>query len=147
MCNALRRKLETVPIDDISKISGLKTYDKYVVEWKDRIILEKKCPAPVRGAVRYNHLIYQKGLQNKYAYLKNGMKCKMYYDKQGNPFAYHDESFPHEIAPPISREIQLEKLIFSPVKRLVSGGMIEGSLSNMGTGKNLPSFKNMFKKK
>lgn len=147
MCSALRRKLEDVPIDDIAKIGGLNTYDKYVVEWKDRIVLEKKCPAAVRGAARYNHLLYQNNLQNKYAYLKNGMKCKLYYDKQGNPFAYHDETFPVEIAPEVSRDIQLEKLIFAPVKRLVGGGMIEGSLNRMGSNKNLESFASMFKKK
>ena len=74
------------------------------------------------------------------------MKCKMYYDKQGNPFSFHEEHFPHEFAPEVSREIQLEKLIFSPVKRLVSGGMIEGSLKNMGSSKQQPSFTSMFKK-
>lgn len=146
MCNALSRKLEEIPIDDIAKIGSLNTYDKYVIEWKDRIVLGKKCPAAVRGAARYNHLIYQNNLQNKYAYLRTGMKCKMYYDSQGNPFAYHDETFPEEIAPEVSRTIQLEKLIFNPIKRLVSGGMISGQLDKMGTGKNLKSFKTLFKK-
>lgn len=147
MCNALRKKLEDVPIVDIAKIGSLNTYSDYVEEWQERIVLKKKCPAAVRGAARYNHLIYKNGLQNKYAYLKNGMKCKLYYDDKGEPFAFHEDEFPTEIAPPVSIDIQLEKLIFSPVKRLVSGGMIDGDLKHMGTGKNQPSFKDMFKKR
>jgi hypothetical protein len=75
------------------------------------------------------------------------MKAKLYYDTSGNPFCYPvDIDFPHESAPPVSVDIQLDKLLFGPVKRLVDG-LIKGNLRDMGAEKVQKGFSSMFKLK
>jgi len=147
MCNALKTKIATVEPALFSKNTRINKYEKYVVSHEEKIELRSRCPFTVRGAANYNHLIWKSGLQAKYPYLKNGSRAKTYYDISGKPFSFpNDSEFPHEIAPEMSIDIQLEKLIFNPVKRLISGGMIDGDISKLGSDKVTQGFGSMFKK-
>lgn len=147
MCTAFKRKVEQIGPAEFSKNTSLNKYEDYVIDDKDSIKLRSKCPFAVRGAANYNFLLNKHGLQSKYPHLRSGMRAKTYYDMNGQPFSFpNDEDFPHEFAPPMSIDIQVEKLVFSPVKRLVSGGMIEGNLNRMGQKKMLTGFSSMFKK-
>ena len=145
MCKSVKDKLQTATPADLAKSAGIKTYSAYVIDDKETIKLKMKCPVSVRGAARYNQIVWQRGLQATYPYLKDGSKGKMYYDTTGNPFCYpNDIDFPAEICPPMSVDIQLEKLVFAPIKRLVDGGLIDGSLSRMGQDKVQGGFASMF---
>lgn len=147
MCKALKDKLRDVKPEELAKNTSLNKYKEYVIDDKETIKLKPKCPYVVRGAARYNQLIWKNQLQAKYSYLKNGMRAKVYYDLEGQPFSFpNDSDFPHEIAPKMNLDMQLEKLIFAPVKRLVSGGMIDGDLTRMGQDKVQKGFNSMFKK-
>lgn len=148
MCRALKQKLQNSKPEDISKNLKINKYKEYVLEDKDKLRFAKKTMPQIRGAARFNHLVMKNNLQGKYPLLKSGQRAKMYYDKQGEPFSFpNDSDFPYEIAPEMSLDIQLEKLIFTPVKRLVSGGMIDGDLKRMGNDKITTSISSMFKKK
>lgn len=176
LCSSLAKKLETVETVDICKSQKLNNYEKYVkndvdvIEFHKIPMVDKKTgqvkpnkfatiPGHIRAAARYNHLVHTNNLQGKYALLKSGTRCKIYYDTQGQAFAFHEDAFPEEIAPTICRKTQMEKLIFAPIKRLVSGdqmvngkkvtgkGMIDGNLDTMGSSKVQQGFGSMFKKK
>lgn len=147
MCKSVKSKLADCKTDELSKMTKLGKYDVYVIDDKDTIKLKSKCPLTVRGAATYNQIIYQKKLSGIYPYLKNGMQCKVYYDVSGKPVAYPvDIEFPDGILPQLSVDIQLEKLIFGPIKRLVSGGLIDGDLDKMGKDKIQKGFSGMFGK-
>lgn len=131
MCNSVKKQLSEVPINDLAKINGIKTYDKYVICDRERVEHTGGPSAIVKGAMRYNHLIYTNNLQNKYPYIKQGMRCKWYYDVNGDAFSYPDDVWPYEIAPEMDRDTQLDKLIFDPVKRYISG-LFKADLKQMG---------------
>lgn len=148
MCKAVKEKLKNARPEDISKNLKINKYKEYVLEDKDKLRFAPKAMPQIRGAARFNHLVMKNNLQGKYPLLKSGTRAKMYYDTNGEPFSFpNDEDFPHEIAPPMSLDIQLEKLIFNPVKRLVDGGMISGDLKKMGKDKINVSISSMFTKK
>lgn len=121
ICAAVKNKMQTSSIDDLAKINRCKTYSEYVVCDREKLEFKPKTGAVIRGAARYNQLIWQNNLQNKYPYVKDGTRCKWYYDANGEPFAYPCDINPYEIAPDMDINVQLDKLVFAPVQRLVSG--------------------------
>jgi DNA polymerase elongation subunit (family B) len=136
MCKSVKDKLRTCNADELSKTNNIGKYEEYVIDDKESVKVRSKCPAAVRGAAKYNLLVYQNSLQHKYPFLRSGMKGKMYYDAAGNPFTWPaDIDWPEDIGPEMSVDIQLEKLIFAPIKRIVSGGLIDGDLNKMGSEK------------
>jgi hypothetical protein len=148
MCRALKEKLKDASPMDISKNLKINKYDEYVLDHVDKLRFAPKAMAQIKGAAKFNHLVLKNNLQGKYPLLKSGSRAKMYYDTNGEPFSFpNDADFPYEIAPPMSLDIQLEKLIFNPVKRLVSGGMIDGDLKGMGKEKRNVGISSMFAKK
>lgn len=147
MCKSVKDKLADCMPDDLSKTNNIGKYEEYVIDDKETLKFRPKASAAVKGAARYNQMVYKLGVQATYPYLASGMKGRMYYDTAGQPFTYPTdvEECP-PFAPKISVPIQLEKLIFAPVKRLVSGGMIDGDLKKMGSDKVQKGFKGLFKK-
>jgi hypothetical protein len=144
MCRSVKMQLQNASADEVAKLVGMKKYKEYVIDDKETIKLGMKCPATVRGAAMYNHLVYKNDLQSTYPYLRPGMKAKLYYDKSGKPFCYPvDIDFPSAIAPPVSVDIQLEKLLFGPIRRLVDG-LIDGNLKDMGSDKVQKGLSSMF---
>jgi len=146
MCASVRHQLKDAKTDDLAKISKIKKFSEYIIDDKETVQLRQKASAQVKGAARYNHLIYKNNLQNKYGYIKDGMRCKWFYDKNNNTFAYPDDIWPYEIAPEISIDTQLEKLIFNPVKRFVSG-LFKADMQQMGNNELQFSFRALKKHK
>ena len=56
---------------------------------------------------------------SKYALLKSGDKCKWYYVSEDEVFAFVPDNFPVEFAPPMNMDIQFEKMLLSPLNRIV----------------------------
>lgn len=131
MCKSLRTQLANQSVEELSKFGRIRKYDEYIICDRERIELRPKAMAAVRGAARYNHLVFTNKLQNKYQYLKSGMRIRWYYDINNNPFAYPDDVFPSEFAPEIGLDTQLEKLVFNPVKRLAEG-LFKANMNQMG---------------
>lgn len=136
MCKSVKDKLADCSPDDLSKTNNIQKYSDYIIDDKEKITYRPKTPAAVKGAARYNQMVYKLGLQATYPYIGDGMKGRLYYDTKGEPFTYPTEidTCP-PFAPQMSVATQLDKLIFSPVKRLVAGGLIDGDLKSMGSDK------------
>lgn len=121
---------KNLSINDISKIVTMGKYSEYVINDKVKPAQFKELkkggsiPQGVRASVRYNQLLREKGLQNKYPLIKDGTKYRIYYDSQHEAMAYPDGFFPKEILPSMDVEFQLDKVLFPAVKRIV-GGMID----------------------
>lgn len=149
LCKSVKDRLKTYEIPALSKSTRLNKYSEYVIDDKEKVILRPKTPVTVRGSANYNHLIQKNNLQSEYPLLKNGMSIKIYYDTTGQPFAYPTEyGYPKEFVPTMSADIQIEKMLFAPIKRLVSG-LIDGDVKQMGSDKmqqSLSSIMNKFKK-
>lgn len=147
ICRVFREKIDKVNTIDFAKSNNMKTYEKYVVCDDEHVEVRSKCPAPVRGAARYNRDLKKHNLQGKYPIVRDGMRVTFWYDKDGQPYSIPtDIDFPHEFAPEMSRDIQMEKLVFAPIRRLVEGGMVSGNLNNMGREKITKGFGSLFKK-
>ena len=149
MCKSVKDKLLDYDIPQLSKSTKLNKYDEYCIEDFPKIKLKPKSGISIQGAAYYNNLIQKHNLQSKYPLLKNGMGIKIFYTKLGYPFAYPIEyGYPEELIPPIDKEKQIEKILFSPIRRLVDG-MIKADISRMGEDKlqkGLSNILNKFKK-
>ena len=84
------KEFTTLPVDEIAfprSISGLTKY-------RDAArIYTKSTPIQVKGALIYNNLISQKGLDKRYPLIYNGDKIKFVYLKTPNPLHEHVVSF------------------------------------------------------
>lgn len=146
MCNSVRKNLQDATVDELAKATKLNNYNKYILfEDENKIEYAPKTPMTVRGASRYNQFIRRNKLESIYPILKDDMFVKVFYDETGQPFTYPADYECPPTAPKISVDIQLEKLVFSPVKRLVDG-MIDGDLGSMGRDKVQMGFKKLMNK-
>ena len=146
MCNHVKKSLADSTFDELAKSTKVGDYEKYVINDTDKVEVESGCPVVIRGAAKHNMLLKQAGLLSTYPLLKADMFVKWYYDETGNPFTYTAEyGCPVEFAPPISIEVQLEKLVFNPIKRLVDG-LIDGNLDDMGQEKVQMGFNKLLSK-
>lgn len=118
--------------DDISKTMGISDYDSYIfndkdpsgfVPWKDSKTGKKVVvPINVRAAAVYNNLLYtkQRKYLSKYETLKAGDKVRFYYVNEEEVFGFVPDNFPMEFAPKINVDIQFEKMLLSPLNRIVT---------------------------
>lgn len=145
MCKAIKEKLLTYEGDELAKSTKLNKYDEYVISDFPLIKLKSKTPMGVKGSANYNHLIKKNDLQWLHPLLKDGMAIKIYYDKEGRPFAYPSEYGKPKLAPPMSKNIQIEKVLFNPIRRLVDG-LFETDMMRMGDNKMQKSLGTLFNK-
>jgi len=112
---------KTSKIEDISFSTSLNKYNEYVLNDKDRLILEKKTPLHIKGSAIYNFLINRKGLVNKYNLLKNGDRIKYFYttDKMYNVLSFYPGSYPYELDMKPDIDLMFEKSVLDVIKRLV----------------------------
>ena len=135
MCSKVKDSFKDVTLEDIAIKKKLGTFNKWIQDDRDKIVYikhfdkngRKISPQPqVRGSARYNHLIHTNKLGHKYPFIKEGDKIHFFYDEYGEPFSFPDGiTYPKEIAPDMCLDTQLEKLVFTPVKRLMDGA-VEG---------------------
>ena len=77
-----RQEFKSLPFEDVAFPRGVKGIDKY----KNSVTLYNKgTPIHVRGALVYNHLLTELGLENVYNPIYEGDKIKFCYMKVPNP--------------------------------------------------------------
>ena len=112
------KEFRAAPIDDISQSVGVGDYKKYVVDDKEKIILNNHCPFSVKAAARYNHLAYKAGRSD--LKLMFG-KIKYYNIKVGRETDYF--GFPYgecpDFAPPVDYTTQWQKNLIDPINRFL----------------------------
>ena len=101
-------------------INGLKEYSD------PNSIFRKGTPIHVRGALLYNHLITNNGLEKKYQLIQEGDKIKFVYLREPNPLATHVITFAGDIPPEfnlreyIDYDKMFEKSFLEPLNSLLS---------------------------
>ena len=110
-------------IEEICMASAIGDYEKFVLQDKEKLVLEKGCPIHVRAAAIHNYMVNNSTYRKKYQLIRSGEKVK-YYMAQGmrdeeNVFAFIPGAFPVEIAPPIDHDVQFNKSIIMPINRFV----------------------------
>lgn len=127
--------------NDISITKGISNYENFVKNDKSKdieyykfktkvddsgneYVTNDKLPVPihVRAAAVYNNMLFNKGkrYKSKYSLLKSGEKVRFYYTGEDTVFGFVPDSFPIEFAPAIDIDIQFEKMLLSPLNRIVS---------------------------
>lgn len=127
--------------NDISITKGISNYENFVkndktpdieyYQFKTKVdengneyLTNDKLPIPihVRAAAVYNNMLFNKGkkYKSKYSLLKSGEKVRFYYTGEDTVFGFVPDSFPIEFAPAIDIDIQFEKMLLSPLNRIVS---------------------------
>ena len=127
--------------NDISITKGISNYENFVkndktpdieyYQFKTKVdengneyLTKDKLSIPihVRAAAVYNNILFNKGkkYKSKYSLLKSGEKVRFYYTGEDTVFGFVPDSFPIEFAPAIDIDIQFEKMLLSPLNRIVS---------------------------
>lgn len=121
-------------ITDIAFNFKIRVYNKYVEDIAS-LKLKKGISIYPRAAAYYNHLLIKTGLNKKYNLLREGDKIKFYYcapnEHEFDVFAYSDENFPTEVAPPIDSDLQFFSLIVEPINRLLEAMKMNSLDSNL----------------
>jgi len=116
-------KLENV--NDISMLSTISNYNKYVIDDRTSVKIKSKCPIHIRGAALHNYLLNNNSKQKqKYEMIRSGNKVKYYYiksevEKEGEVFSFIPGNLPMEIAPEFDYDIMFSKVILNPVNRFI----------------------------
>lgn len=115
----LRNQFRTYEIEDISFPKGVNGLSKYSDNYQ---LYQKGTPIHVKGALLYNKLIKEKGLEKQYEFIKEGEKIKFAYLKLPNPLKdkviAFSTVFPKEFGLDkyIDYDVQFEKTYLDPVK-------------------------------
>jgi DNA polymerase elongation subunit (family B) len=118
----LRSEFKSLPPEEISFPRGVNGLNQY----SDSATLYKKgTPIHVRGAIMYNHLLKQKGVDKKYQIIQEGEKLKFTYLKVPNPSKEDVISFPirlpkelglHEY---VDYDIMFTKSLIDPIQTVL----------------------------
>jgi DNA polymerase elongation subunit (family B) len=108
--------------EHVAKISGTDDIAKYTDKNGSYI---KGCPIHVRGAILYNKIIKDKGLDKKYELIQSGDKVKFVYLKTPNPLMENIISFPGFLPKElgldkyIDHDLQFEKVFLKPLENIL----------------------------
>ncbi|BAV39294.1 DNA polymerase [Tenacibaculum phage pT24] len=148
MAYAMTKSFSDMHIDDYSKARALGTFNKYH-DIKPNGQYIKTGGDKVMGAcVRYNNEVINHGLESKYPMIAQGSRVKFYEDINQQTFAYPIDdncSFPEEFAPPPHIRLNLEKMLFKPLERIMCK-VTNADLSMLGS-QHYQVTKSIFKKK
>ena len=119
---AFKKKFYELPIEDISRNSGVKDIDK----WFQQEGFKSKTPYHVKGSMVYNRLLADKDLGAEYRTIHNGDKVKLVYLKKANPTHNNTIAYP-DILPPefglhkyVDKNTQYRKNYLNPVESLLT---------------------------
>lgn len=128
----IKRRFVMQSPNEIAKGISISNYENFVMDDKSETIryFETKSDEPnrklavpihVRAAAVYNNMLFTKAkkYRSKYGLLHSGDKCKFYYINEDEVFAFIPDQFPVEFAPPMDVDIQFEKMLLSPLNRIV----------------------------
>ena len=111
-----------LPIEDISRTSGIKGYEKYANMCND-FKIAKGVPNHVKAAYYHNLLIDKLKLDRKYEKISSGEKIKYFYVQQPNKYGIDcvgfKYKFPTEMAALFvpDREKLFEKIVYAAIER------------------------------
>ena len=113
---------KTLPIGDISFVTGLKGYEKYSHRC-DGFKTVKSMPLHVKAAYMHNLLLNHFNIDKKYEKIGSGDKIRYFYVKQPNKYNinaiaykyYYPEEFTKIFEP--DHDLMFEKIIYSAVER------------------------------
>lgn len=113
---------------EVEKMCGTKSvnnYNKYIIDDSTSIVIGSKTPAHVKASAYFNHLLLKnKEYKEKYNFIKDGDKVKIYNVKTKDPilntFAFLPDEFPYEFAPEVDIEVQFEKFFIIPFNRILT---------------------------
>jgi len=96
-------------------------------KWKTKggLLYDKGCPIHVRGAILFNHFLYEKQLTDRYQEIKEGDKIKFCYLKKPNPIGQNVISVPSSLPKEfdlntyIDYDTQLEKAFLNPLQSIL----------------------------
>lgn len=118
---AHKEKFKMQDPNEISLTMSIGDYDKFVIEDKNRVMVEKGCPINVRAAAIYNNALMNSKFKTKYNLLKTGDKVKFYYSKgHHNVFGFVPGNYPMEFANPMDFDAQFERTVVEPLNRYLS---------------------------
>jgi DNA polymerase elongation subunit (family B) len=113
-------------MDDICVQSSCSNYDEHVIsEEPDDLEVTDGTHYAVRAAVYYNSLLTSNPeYREKYDFIRSGDKVKIYdvlnpIDDSRKRFAFLRGSFPYEFAPQIDVDTMFNKVITSPINKIV----------------------------
>lgn len=119
---AFKEKFYSLPVEDISRNSGVKDIEKWAVPEG----FKPKTPYHVKGSMVYNRMLAEKGLKSEYRTIRNGDKVKLVYLKKANPTHNNTIAYP-DILPPefglekyVDKSTQYRKTYLDPVESLLS---------------------------
>jgi len=119
----LRREFELANVDDICMQSSVSNYETKVLDDKSSLNFISGTHFAVKASAYYNFLLNkEKGLQQKYEFIKSGAKIKFYHCKNkriNEIFAYIRGTYPMEFAPEIDYDLQFAKSILSPINSII----------------------------
>lgn len=113
---------KTLPISDISFVTGLKGYEKYASRC-DGFKTVKSMPLHVKAAYMHNMLLKTFKIDKKYEQIGSGDKIRYFYVKQPNKYGisaiaykyYYPEEFTKYFEP--DHDMMFEKIMYSAVER------------------------------
>jgi len=117
------QEFNTRPFNDIGSprsVNGLLDYPML-----DNGIFSKQTPIHVKGALIYNKLLKDSGLNSKYETILNGQKIKFCYLKEQNPFRVNVIASPNKLPPELNiekyldRVTQFDKTIIQPLEGII----------------------------
>jgi hypothetical protein len=119
-----REEFMSAPINKIGSPRSINDIEKYTVNGDGRTIKPnmKGLPIQVAAAIKYNQLVYENKLQNKYDYIRNASKIKFLPLKDPNPLKSHVIGF-IDVLPPefgvdeyIDKETHFDKVYIKPLE-------------------------------
>ncbi|NBO99112.1 MAG: hypothetical protein EBU90_03160 [Proteobacteria bacterium] len=113
---------KTLPVSDISFVTGLKGYEKYAVKC-DGFKTVKSMPLHVKAAYMHNTLLNLLKIDKKYEKISSGDKIRYFYVKQPNRYGisaiaykyYYPEEFAQIFEP--DHDMMFDKIMFSAIER------------------------------
>lgn len=111
-----------LPVEDISRTSGIKGYEKYASLCND-FKIAKRTPNHVKAAYYHNLLIDKLGLERKYTKISSGEKIKYFYVQKPNKYGIDcigfKNKFPEEFKSIFSpdKEVLFEKIVYAAVEK------------------------------
>lgn len=136
----IKKRFSMQSPNDIAKSTSISNYESFVMNDKgpeikyfefktaldangQPIQTGEKLPVPihVRAAAIYNNMLFNKAkkYRSKYNLLKSGDKVRFYYTGDDSVFGFVPDLFPMEFAPKMNIDIQFEKMLLSPLNRII----------------------------
>lgn len=120
---ALKSDFKLQNIENISLSRNVNDYEKYVLNDRNGLELESKCPIHVKAAAIHNYKLNNSKYKSKYNLIKSGNKIKYYYvkdeSKSWEVFGYAQGNFPAEIAPNFDYDLMFSNCILDPINRFM----------------------------